>query len=66
MAPWQLLAFAMLYPRSAFGPVELGVRPWLFAAYAALGLYLAAAMLTLKKQSVHDLATGTCVIEEPR
>jgi uncharacterized RDD family membrane protein YckC len=63
LAPWECVHIALCFPEPVFAGHPFGFRPWLFVAYALLGLYLAAAMLTLKKQSVHDLAAGTYVIE---
>jgi hypothetical protein len=38
----------------------------MFLVYALVGLYVASAMMTRRKQSLHDLAAGTCVILAPR
>lgn len=38
----------------------------MFLVYALVGLYVASAMMTRRKQSLHDLAAGTCVILTPR
>ena len=62
LTPWECVHVALCFPEPVFGGAPFGVRPFLFVAYALLGLYLAAAMLTLKKQSVHDLVAGTYVV----
>jgi uncharacterized RDD family membrane protein YckC len=62
LAPWECVHVALCFPQPVFAGAAFGVRPFLFVAYALLGLYLAAVMLTLKKQSVHDLAAGTWVV----
>jgi uncharacterized RDD family membrane protein YckC len=65
LGPLLLAQVACAYPTPS---TELGTTPMprlLFAAYAALGLYVATAMMSLKKQSVHDWATSACVIRNP-
>jgi uncharacterized RDD family membrane protein YckC len=63
----KLLPWAVAYIASGFpGPVLVARAPihhprLLFAAYGLWALYIAAAMMTLRKQSVHDLAAGTYV-----
>jgi hypothetical protein len=37
----------------------------LVGAYALGGLYVGVAMMSLKKQSVHDWATSACVVRRP-
>jgi uncharacterized RDD family membrane protein YckC len=64
LAPWEVAHVALCFPEPVFVTRHLGYRPALFVAYALAGLYLAAAMLTLKKQSVHDLAAGTYVAQD--
>jgi uncharacterized RDD family membrane protein YckC len=56
LLPWVMAHFVVCFPRA----LPAGPR-WLFACYGLIALYVAAAMLTLRKQSVHDLAAGTYV-----
>jgi uncharacterized RDD family membrane protein YckC len=63
LLPWGLTHMTLAYPT----PVYLEAapdrfRPGFLVVYALLGLYLGAAMLTRRKQSLHDLAAGTYVI----
>ncbi|MBM3988834.1 MAG: RDD family protein [Planctomycetes bacterium] len=65
LGPLLLAQVACAYPTPI---TELGTAPMprlLVAAYAALGLYVATAMMSLKKQSVHDWATSSYVIRSP-
>jgi uncharacterized RDD family membrane protein YckC len=62
LAPWSLALVALSFPEPVLATSSVGLPKLLFAAYAAFGLYLAAAVMTLKKQSVHDLAAGTYVV----
>jgi uncharacterized RDD family membrane protein YckC len=62
LAPWIVALVALSFPEPVFDTRSVGLPKLLFAAYAAFGLYLAAAVMTLKKQSVHDLAAGTWVV----
>jgi len=63
----KLLPWALAYVASGFpGPVLVATGAMhhprlLFVAYGLSALYVAAAMMTLRKQSVHDLAAGTYV-----
>jgi uncharacterized RDD family membrane protein YckC len=65
LAPWIVALIALTFPEPAFVTSAVGLPKLLFAAYAGFGLYLAAAVMTLKKQSVHDLAAGTYVVRSP-
>jgi uncharacterized RDD family membrane protein YckC len=63
LLPWGLTHLTLAYPT----PVYLEAapdrfRPGFLVVYALLGLYLGAAMLTRRKQSLHDLAAGTYVV----
>lgn len=65
LGPVLVAQVALAYPTPI---TTLGTAPMprlLFAAYAVAGLYVATAMMSLKKQSVHDWATSACVIRAP-
>jgi uncharacterized RDD family membrane protein YckC len=67
MLPWAVALAGACHPTPYLSdPGPLRFRPVLFVAYGLVGLWLASAMMTLKKQSVHDLAAGTYVIRAPR
>jgi uncharacterized RDD family membrane protein YckC len=62
LLPWDIACIASGFP----GPVIIATGAithprLLFVAYGLFALYIAAAMMTLRKQSVHDLAAGTYV-----
>lgn len=65
LVPWEIAHIALCFPTPVFVSGELPMPRLLFSVYGLLGLYLAAAFLTLKKQSVHDLAAGTYVVKLP-
>lgn len=62
LVPWEIAHVALCFPVPLFTSGELPMPRLLFSVYGLLGLYLAAALLTLKKQSVHDLVAGTYVV----
>jgi uncharacterized RDD family membrane protein YckC len=65
LGPVLVAQVALAYPTPL---TTLGTAPMprlLFAAYATGGLYVATAMMSLKKQSVHDWATSSCVVASP-
>lgn len=65
LGPLLVAQVALAYPTPL---TTLGTAPMprlLFAAYATGGLYVATAMMSLKKQSVHDWATSSCVVASP-
>lgn len=62
LLPWELAHIALCYPEPVFVTGELPMPRVLVAVYALVGLYGAVAMLSLKKQSVHDWAASTCVV----
>jgi uncharacterized RDD family membrane protein YckC len=64
LVPWELAHVALCFPEPVFGGHPLPMPRLLFASYVLLGLDLALTLMTLKKQSFHDLATGTYVVRE--
>ena len=62
LLPWELAHVALCFPEPVFVTGELPMPRLLMAVYGLVALYLAAALMTLKKQSVHDLAVGTWVV----
>lgn len=62
LIPWELAHTALCHPEPVFVTEHIGMPRVLFAAYVVGGLYLATMMMSLKKQSVHDWASGTCVV----
>ena len=58
--PWCIAYLASGFPGTVLADGLQHPR-WLFVAYGLLALYIASAMMTLRKQSVHDLAAGTYV-----
>ena len=66
LVPWELTHVTLVYPT----PVFLEAAPQRFrvgflVVYGLIGLYLGAAMMTRRSQSVHDLAAGTYVHRLP-
>lgn len=62
LVPWELAHTALCHPEPVFVTEQIGMPRVLFAAYVVVGLYLATMMMSLKKQSVHDWASGACVV----
>ena len=64
LLPWEVTHWTLTMPTPLFleGP-DADLRPGFLVVYVLLGGYLAAAMMTRRKQSVHDLAAGTCVVQ---
>jgi uncharacterized RDD family membrane protein YckC len=62
LVPWEVAHVALCFPAPVFVTGELPMPRLLFSTYLMLGLSLAATLMTLKKQSFHDLAAGTCVV----
>ena len=62
MLPFELAQVALSFPQPAYITGTIGHPRLLFVVYAMLALQVAAITMTLKKQSVHDLAAGTYVV----
>lgn len=62
LLPWELTHLTLLLPSPMWSDPNPGFRFGLVAVYALLGLYLAVAALTPRRQAVHDLAAGSVVI----
>lgn len=62
LVPWELAHTALCHPEPVFVTGRIGMPRVLFAAYVVGGFYIATMMMSLKKQSVHDWASGTCVV----
>ena len=63
LIPWELTHLTLCLPTPIFYEgSEDRLRPGFWFAYGLIGIYLAAALMTRRKQSVHDLAAGTYVV----
>jgi uncharacterized RDD family membrane protein YckC len=63
LIPWELTHLTLCLPTPIFYEgSDDRLRPGFWFVYGLIGLYLTAAMITRRKQSVHDLAAGTYVI----
>jgi uncharacterized RDD family membrane protein YckC len=64
LLPWQTLLVALLFPTNLLSePPQDRLRLGVLAAELLLGAWLAAALMTRRKQSIHDLAAGTYVVQ---
>ncbi len=63
LAPWYIAALALLFPEpwDPHKSLERSRLLTLLGSNLWLGIYLAAAVMTRRRQSLHDLATGTAV-----
>jgi uncharacterized RDD family membrane protein YckC len=61
LLPWELTHITLLLPTPIWSAPNPGFRLGFIAVYALLGLYLAAAALTPRRQSLPDLAAGALV-----
>jgi uncharacterized RDD family membrane protein YckC len=66
LLPWELAHIALCFPVPVFVSGELPMPKLLMGVYALVAVYLAAQLMTLKKQSVHDLVVGTWVVRVPQ
>jgi uncharacterized RDD family membrane protein YckC len=65
LVPWLIAALAFLFPKP-WDPREALERTRFFLLLGSnlwIGIYLASAAMTRRRQSVHDLATGTVVLK---
>jgi uncharacterized RDD family membrane protein YckC len=63
LAPWEITHLSLLLPTPIYAEDSPRFRPGLIVANLLLILYLALALLTPRKQSLHDLVTKTVVLE---
>jgi uncharacterized RDD family membrane protein YckC len=63
LLPWELTHVTLLLPTPIWADPQAGFRPGLIVVYGLLAAYLAAAVLTPRRQTLPDLAAGTVVIE---
>jgi uncharacterized RDD family membrane protein YckC len=61
LVPWEIAHVALCFPEPVFVTHHIGMPRLLVVSYAVMGVYLSALLMTLKKQSVHDLVAGTYV-----
>ncbi len=66
LLPWEMAHLALCYPEPVFATGALPQPRLLMATYAIGALYLAAALMTLKKQALHDLVVGTWIVRVPQ
>jgi len=64
LLPWELTHITLLLPTPIWGDPNTGLRLGLIVVYAMLGLYVAAAALTPRRQSLPDLLSGSVVVEK--
>ncbi len=64
LLPWELTHATLLLPTPIWFDPNAGLRPGLIAVYVLLGLYVAAAALTPRRQSVPDLLSGAVVAQK--
>jgi uncharacterized RDD family membrane protein YckC len=66
LVPWLVAALALFLPRpwDPRDPIESPRLLVLLASNLWIGIYLASAAMTRRRQSLHDLATGTVVVGE--
>jgi uncharacterized RDD family membrane protein YckC len=64
LLPWELTHISLCYPEPVFVTGEIPMPRLLFGVYALGGVYVASSLMTLKKQSVHDLIAGTYVVRD--
>jgi uncharacterized RDD family membrane protein YckC len=63
LLPWELTHLSLMLPVPIWSEgASTSVRPGLIVANALLVVYIATALLTPRKQSVHDLVSGTTVV----
>ena len=64
LLPWHIGAIALSLPQpwDPREPLELSRLLWLLGSNLWLGLYLACAAMTRRRQSLHDLLVGTLVL----
>jgi uncharacterized RDD family membrane protein YckC len=63
LIPWEITHLSLMLPTPIWGEsASTSLRPGLIVANALLVLYIAVAVLTPRKQSVHDLIAGTLVV----
>ncbi len=65
LAPLLVAQAALAYPIPVTVSGTAPLPRLLVGAYALGGLYVGIAMMSLKKQSVHDWATSACVVRRP-
>ena len=68
LVPWNIAAFAILFP-TPWDPRDSLERSrflLLFGSNLWIGIYMASAAMTRRRQSLHDLATGTVVLDRGR
>jgi uncharacterized RDD family membrane protein YckC len=65
LAPLLVAQAALAYPIPVTVSGTAPLPRLLVGAYALGGLYVGVAMMSLKKQSVHDWATSACVVRRP-
>jgi hypothetical protein len=63
LLPWELTHMTLLLPAPIWADPQPGFRLGLVLVYGLLAAYLAAALLTPRRQTLPDLITGTVVIE---
>lgn len=63
LLPWEATHMTLLLPTPIWSDPAASFRPGLWVVYGLLAAYLAAAMLTPRRQTLPDLAAGTVVIE---
>jgi len=64
LLPWELTHITLLLPTPIWSDPSAGLRPGLIVVYALLGLYVAAAAFTPRRQSLPDLLSGTVVVQK--
>ncbi|HUR29262.1 MAG TPA: RDD family protein [Planctomycetota bacterium] len=64
LAPWLIAAYAFLFPTpwDPRGSIERARFLLLFGSNLWIGIYMASAAMTRRRQCLHDLATGTVVL----
>jgi uncharacterized RDD family membrane protein YckC len=63
LLPWELTHLSLMLPTPIWDEsASANLRPGLIVAYALLVLYIVVAVLTPRKQSVHDLIARTLVV----
>jgi uncharacterized RDD family membrane protein YckC len=64
LLPWELTHLSLMLPVPMWSEgASASIRPGLIVANALIVVYLATALLTPRKQSVHDLVAGTLVVQ---
>jgi uncharacterized RDD family membrane protein YckC len=63
LLPWEMTHLSLILPTPIWSEgASANVRPGLIVANVPLVLYIAAAVLTPRRKSVHDLVVGTMVV----